>query len=323
MIKYLPLLFITNFGFSQSFAPGPDSTGTTAMHKSNPSFIAWATGGTITRGYVNINDTTVTYDDSNRASYGNLDDAFGIANGTQVVSLGDSGVATLTFDYVIQDAPGYDFAIFENGFIDGYMEFAHVEVSTDGIHFVRFPSTSEIPATPQASNGTIGDCRMVNNLAGKYRVNYGTPFDLNELEGSLNLDLQNINYVRVVDVVGDVDGSHTTLDSHGNPINDPFPTEFHSGGFDLDAIGIINGILSTKEQSILNFTIAPNPATEFITIQSQENGIVRIFDLNGKLLLETPHHTLTTINTNQFQKGIYLLQLNVNGISATERLIVE
>ncbi len=323
MIKYLPLLFISNFGFSQSFAPSPDSVGTTAIHKSSPSFIAWATGGTITRGFVNINDTTVTYDDLNHASYGDLDDAFGMANATQVVSLGDSGVATLTFDYVIQDGPGFDFAVFENGFVDGYMEFAHVEVSTNGIDFVRFPSTSEIPLAPQLGNSSISDCRMVNNLAGKYRVNYGTPFDLSELTGSPNLDLQNINFVRLVDVVGDVDGEHTTLDGSGNPINDPFPTEFHSGGFDLDAIGIINGVLGMKEESVLNFTVSPNPANEFVTVQSEENGSIRILDLNGKTLFETTHNTLTTIYLNQFQKGIYLLQLNVNGTSATERLIVE
>ena len=50
------------------------------------------------------------------------------------------------------------------------------------------------------------------------------------------VDLQNIAYVRIVDIVGD----GTSLDSRGEPIYDPYPTA-GSAGFDLDAIGVSNG----------------------------------------------------------------------------------
>ena len=323
MIKILPFLLIAQASFGQSFPGPPDSANTTAIHKSSTSFIAWATGGTLTRGFVNINDTTVMYDNSNRASYGTLADAFGSPNNPTVVSLGDSGVATLTFDYIIQDLPGFDFAVFENGFQDGYMEFAHVEVSSNGIDFVRFPSTTEIPLSPQWGNGTIGDCRYVNNLAGKYRANYGTPFDLSELAGSPNLDVQNITHVRLIDVVGDVAGAHTTVDSYGTAINDPFPTPYHSCGFDLDAVGIINGHLAADEKEIVQFTFSPNPARNSIVITSDQTGTIRLTDLNGKLLMSNPHNTTTTINLNQIQSGVYLLQFEVEGGLRTERLIVE
>ena len=48
--------------------------------------------------------------------------------------------------------------------------------------------------------------------------------------------LDDIVYVRVVDVVGD--GS--TLDSLGSQVWDPYPTPFNEGGFDLDGVGVIN-----------------------------------------------------------------------------------
>lgn len=326
MTKFLFFLaFFSGFAFGQSFDPAPDSVGTIAIKYDNPSFIAWATGGTVTRGFVNINDTTITYDGDNRASYGDLSDATGMAggNGTDVLSLGDSGVVTLTFDYVIQDGPGFDFAVFENGFTDGYMEFAHVEVSSNGLDYARFPSTSEIPLSPQLGNATISDCRYVNNLAGKYRSGYGTPFDLSELIGYPNLDVNNVQFVRLIDVVGDVDGIHTTTDHQGNPINDPFPTAFHSGGFDLDGVGIINGMLGLEEENELHVSIYPNPASEMVTVLSEENGTIRIFDVQGKQLFETQHTGLTTLPINQFQKGTYLLQLESNGISSTQKLIVE
>jgi hypothetical protein len=49
------------------------------------------------------------------------------------------------------------------------------------------------------------------------------------------LDLDNINYVRIVDIPGSGD----YLDSLGNPIYDAWVT-WGSGGVDLDAVGVIN-----------------------------------------------------------------------------------
>ncbi len=316
MTKFLYLItFLSSVSFGQSFDPSPDSVGTIAIKYDHPSFIAWATGGIITRGFVNINDTTITYDDDNRASYGDLSDALGMAggNGTDVISLGDSGIATLTFDYVIQDGPGFDFAVFENGFTDGYMEFAHVEVSSNGLDFARFPSTSEIPLSPQLSNASISDCRYVNNLAGKYRSGYGTPFDLSELIGYPGLDVNNVQFVRLIDVVGDVDGIHTTTDYQGNPINDPFPTAFHSGGFDIDGVGIINGMLGLKEESNLQISVYPNPAQDLITIQFPGNFKLTVVDLVGNTITEFTHHDLSTLDVSELASGVYFIQVSGSG----------
>ena len=56
------------------------------------------------------------------------------------------------------------------------------------------------------------------------------------------LDVNNIRYVKVTDVVGDIDPTYATHDSLGNIINDPWPTPFTSSGFDLDAVGVINTV---------------------------------------------------------------------------------
>lgn len=326
MTKFLFLItFFSSVSFGQSFDPAPDSVGTIAIKYDHPSFIAWATGGTITRGFVNINDTTITYDNDNRASYGDLSDALGMAggNGTDVISLGDSGIATLTFDYVIQDGPGFDFAVFENGFTDGYMEFAHVEVSSNGLDYARFPSTSEIPLSPQLGNSSISDCRYVNNLAGKYRSGYGTPFDLSELIGYPGLDVNNIQFVRLIDVVGDVDGIHTTTDHQDNPINDPFPTAFHSGGFDIDGIGIINGMLGLKEKSELLVSVYPNPASQHTTLIVSGKYTVRLYTLTGVEIMNYEHWNESSLNCSNLAKGTYLLVCEGEAGRSVNQLVIE
>ena len=168
----------------------------------------------------------------------------GMAGAADVFSLGDGGFITLFFAEGIGDGIGNDFAVFENGFVDQgsglfFGEFAFVEVSTDGLDFARFPSTS-LQAIPVSAFGVV-DPSDYHNLAGDQMIGVGTGFDLRDLiEDPLVLDttveLTDIRFVRIIDVVGD--GS--TLDQGGLPIFDPYATAFASGGFDAEAVGVLH-----------------------------------------------------------------------------------
>jgi hypothetical protein len=113
---------------------------------------------------------------------------------------------------------------------------AWVEVSSDGVHIYRFPNVSLTPA----SVGPYGkvDATNIDGLAGKYRQSFGTPFDLAVLRPLYPaLDVNNITYVRIVDIVGD--GSCFDSASPAHAIYDPTPT-WGSSGFDLDAVAVLN-----------------------------------------------------------------------------------
>ena len=177
------------------------------------------------------------------ASFGDPNNALGPADGNtlHVVSLGDGGQITLTFDHPITNGPGFDFAVFENGFSDTFLELAFVEVSSDGTDFVRFPSISLTQTTTQVGGSGALDTTNIYDLAGKYRVGFGTPFDLSEVAGVNPLvDVNEIRYVRVIDVVGSINPQFGTRDSQGNLINDPYPTPTSTGGFDLNGVGVMN-----------------------------------------------------------------------------------
>lgn len=154
-----------------------------------------------------------------------------------VTGLGDDGEITLTFPYPIADGRGPDFAVFENAFADSYLELAHVEVSSDGTNFFRFPNHS-LAAGPTEY---FTDHADYGGLAGKHVQGVGTPFDLRLLAGTPGLDVRRITHVRIVDVKGD--GSN--LDSYGNPIYDPTPP-WGPGDFDLDAVGVLNARIDTS-----------------------------------------------------------------------------
>jgi hypothetical protein len=228
------------------FAPQVGQSGSTAIANTSPLFVEWASGfQNLVRGPINIANPALGV-----ASFGSPTSALGPADGnaTHVVSLGDGGQITLTFAHPITDGPGPDLAVFENGFPSppapsAFLELGFVEVSTNGTDFVRFPARSLTQTATQVGGGGTLDASNIDNLAGKYIAGFGTPFDLSQVAGlSPAVDVNNINFVRIIDVVGSIDPALGTRDSLGNLINDPYPTPFASCGFDLNGVGVIHDI---------------------------------------------------------------------------------
>ncbi len=310
------------------YAPQVGLPGSTAISATSGQFVAWATQCTVQRGLKNI-----ALPDSGYASLGDSSLALGPAD-DNVVSLGDSGVATLTFAYPIIDGPGADFAVFENGFADGtntalgFLELGFVEVSSDGINYFRFPATSLTQDTEQIGNGDYLDASNLNNLAGKYLAMYGTPFDLQELSGTPGLDINNVTHVRIVDVVGSI-GAHASHDSAGRVINDPYPTPFASCGFDLDAVGVINESAAASVVSIsdnVSIKTYPNPSIDrvFISVDGRlQAGLnAHLSTLTGSALQDVVlSQNVSSMDIRQYPAGMYYLTISdANGNTWVEKV---
>ncbi len=238
----------------------------------NPVFQGWASGYTLydpsdnvgTYGQNGIGsqfaDPTlalgpVTGNNMDTVSMGDMDSTE-IADHVADPSTHPLGTLILTFDDPISNGAGADFAAFENGFVSNYntgagsvagmmfAELGYVEVSTNGVDYVRFPS-SYLNDTPTGSTAYLTqDVSNIYNLVGKhanaYGESWGTPFDLSDLESHADViagkvDLNNINYVKIVDIPGD----GTFEDANGNGIYDAWVT-WGSGGLDFEALGVMN-----------------------------------------------------------------------------------
>ena len=248
------------------FCGAVGTVGCDAIKADSSAFVAWATGITVVRGPRDISNPN-----SQPATTGADSNALGmptLSNTSDVVCLGDGGMATLTFARPIRNGEGPDFAVFENSFGDSFLELAFVEVSSDGERFVRFPATSLTPTDVQTDTYGSTDPTMINNLAGKYRIGYGTPFDLEELRDSTGIDIDSIVYVRVIDVVGSVDSQYATYDAFGHMVNDPWPTPFPAGGFDLTGVGVIHELIDSTQLIYYTVTLSANDSIKGSVIGS-------------------------------------------------------
>ena len=299
-------------GNAQSFEPAAGFEGSTAIYKDSSVFINWAKEAEVFQSYQNI-----AFPDNGNVDYGNEDNAFGIADGNPgVISLGDGGTAVLSFNYPVINGEGYDFAVFENGFFENdtselaFLELAFVEVSTDGEEFVRFPAISELQTDTQIGSFENVNARYIHNFAGKYTMFYGTPFDLEDITGLVvgtSVNLNEINFIKIIDVVGSIDDEFASFDSEGNKVNDPYPTAFPSGGFDFDAVGVINNMQNAK--FVGELLISPNPVKDFLSFRTDISDVekIEIFSIEGKLLISTIKKS--SINVNNLESGVYILKV--------------
>ncbi len=329
LLLLLFLFLCFNSIFSQNFAPQVGFNNSDAVHKDRGIIVNWAKDCKVKRGYINISDTTITYSGSNKATFGADSNAIGEADGVlNVVSLGDGGFAELYFNPPIYNGEGFDFAVFENAIIHqqdsslAFLELAFVEVSSDGQKFYRFPSVSEYPSYKQVRAFDYLDCSYFHNLAGKYPAFYGTPFDLDDLiEFSSELDLNRITHIRIIDVIGTINQDFASFDMFGNIINDPFPTPFNSGGFDLDAVGVINQLVNFE--SYKKILLYPNPVKDILNIYHKDN-IKRIVicDMQKKIIFENEFNSsYCQINLTDYETGVYFLYINSENEILTRKII--
>lgn len=310
IVLFVSLSYLVNAQFS----PGVGSVGSNAIYKDSTLFKYWASGCKATIGWLNIADKNL-----GKPSVGDTQSVFGKAGTNGVLSLGDAGEAILTFDYPISNGDGPDFAVFENGFNNSFLELAFVEVSSDGIHFVRFPSVSLLDTLVQLDNNAAMDASRLNNLAGKYKANYGTPFDLEELKDSVGLNLKAITHVKIVDVVGSINPMFGSRDAKNNLINDPYPTPYPSAGFDLDAVGVIHSEALGLEEAMIHVSIFPNPSMGIFHVNAQGENRLEVYSLKGENVVKQNFLDATKVDLTAFPKGIYFVVLNGMG----RKIVVE
>jgi hypothetical protein len=310
----LTILLLQVITVKAQYAPQTPLQGNTAIAQNDSRFVDWAATCSIQRGWLDIADTSLGH-----PTLGSEADAIGVpSNG--IVSLGDSGVAVLTFNYNIYNGSGADFAVFENGFSNpendsfAYLELAFVEVSSDGVHYFRFPASSAMQDSIQIDNFTYTLASKYHNLAGKYVSGYGTPFDLEDLKNMEGLDINNISHVRLIDVIGSINPLYASRDKDNHIINEAYPSPYPSAGFDLNGVGVINSLKPTSVKDLnntLSINIYPNPTNDIVHIISENLNNVHysLKDVTGKEICKGSFSGQTFLSLKERNKGFYLLYL--------------
>ena len=88
------------------------------------------------------------------------------------------------------------------------------------------------------------------------------------------------------------------------------------------------GILEVLKEN--DFTVYPNPASELLMIQIktkvEENMLVKLYDINGKLVAEKQFlqgSTIVFFETETLYDGMYILEINNGKSTVTKQVAIQ
>lgn len=91
--------------------------------------------------------------------------------------------------------------------------------------------------------------------------------------------------------------------------------------FDMDITVTMNTTTIKKDASI---TLAPNPATDVVTVSVPDNGngSIQMVDVLGNIVYQADFTGSRKINTAQFKNGVYFVVITANGVRSNKKLVV-
>jgi hypothetical protein len=267
ILKKLPITVAVAALGIVSAAAGPFPDYNQGTLSNDVRIVGWATGW---QDYVQPDSSSGGYAHNNSGQSDSISNAVLGApadftvNGTtkHVLALGHGSSITLTFGQPVPNYSGWDFAVFDNAFLDssaalagrgggtnyvyynsgtnlmpvarGYnftwCKLAFVDASSDATNWARFPATylnTDLlfqASVPDSPDHWLSqDPTMINGLAGQMISQYGTPFSLSALTNSPEVVGGLVHLNNIRYIrLTDVIGDGSTVDQFGNPIYAPY-----------------------------------------------------------------------------------------------------
>jgi hypothetical protein len=161
-------------------------------------------------------------------------------------------------------------------------------------------------------------CHDAQAMLNAYAANYETLSWTSSGDGAFS-DMNQPNCIYTPGVA-DIENGFVTLQVNASG---------NTGSVSDEMMLHIQMCLGVEEFDSYNFTISPNPASDYINISFESDELKRleIYDISGHLIKNiqlTPHQDVLQLNANAFESGVYILKvINTNGWSVVKRLIVE
>ena len=195
-------------------------------------------------------------------------------------------------------------------------------VNLSGIYFAGLGLSYQFPANSTiAANSSLYLASKATTFFSRYGLNAFGEFYRNLSNSNQNLILS--------------DAFGNTIDSVFYYDTAPWPTSPDGGGSYLQLIdtALDNNLASSwvasntlnliENESDSQIAIYPNPTSDLITITSKmEMSKIEIFDLEGRFIQTfTTKYGVNEIDFSRLSTGIYILRIEINGISITRKVI--
>ena len=152
-----------------------------------------------------------------------------------------------------------------------------------------------------------------------YTISSGTTVDFEDLSLNAETYAWDFNGDNITDNTSNANVSYTYPALGQYPVKLTVTNQCSS-----DSETKIIYVLNIEEENIGKVDIYPNPVSEILMIDSDEDIIISIIDMTGKILLQFRHNSSKTseIDISNFAKGIYTLNLKSENQKSNFKLII-
>ena len=84
---------------------------------------------------------------------------------------------------------------------------------------------------------------------------------------------------------------------------------------------LVKDCISVEENILINVNIYPNPAEDFIMINSENVEFAEVIDIYGRVITASEINGETRIDMSNFADGIYYVRLHSNGETAVQKVV--
>ena len=84
---------------------------------------------------------------------------------------------------------------------------------------------------------------------------------------------------------------------------------------------LVKDCISVEENILNNVNIYPNPAEDFIMINSENVEFAEVIDIYGRVITASEINGETRIDMSNFADGIYYVRLHSNGETAVQKVV--
>ena len=84
---------------------------------------------------------------------------------------------------------------------------------------------------------------------------------------------------------------------------------------------LVKDCISVEENILNNVSIYPNPAEDFIMINSENVEFAEVIDIYGRVITASEINGETRIDMSNFANGIYYVRLHSNGETAVQKVV--
>jgi hypothetical protein len=195
-----------------------------------------------------------------------------------------------------------------------------VDLSDDDNNTLRFTFQSTTAEDGEVHQHGISFQETANGAGGSYEVNFQTTgkevanIEL-DFEAGLGTSKKFVIFTDVGDLANGV--GKATPNVNGTD------TSAMSGTYIVDNITLGATVLSIKNNSVLDFSMYPNPTSNMLNISAKETiQDTQIFNVLGKNVMSVKvNNRKASIDVSNLATGIYLVKYSVNGTIGTAKFV--